>query len=133
MRNSFHLIYVLTIVAALTYLSKGVRQRILLAAALPVLVVGGLYAKNWSRHKTLDRRSAILIGFPLLNIGYLAAVANLLSSFENNGYRFPFDAFYVVLLGVALEQLRLRRYGTATAANGVVATAFPLPSKRSTT
>lgn len=67
--------------AALTYLSKDVRQRILLAAALPVLVVGGLYAKNWSRRKTLDRPSAILMGFLLFNVGYLAAVANLLSSF----------------------------------------------------
>jgi hypothetical protein len=33
-------------------------------------------------------------------------VANFLSSFENNRYRFQFDAFFVILFGIALEQLR---------------------------
>jgi hypothetical protein len=80
----------------------------------------------------LDRPSAILLGFLLFNIGYVTAVANLLSSFENNRYRFPIDAFYVVLLGLALERLR-RRYGTVTACKGVVVTTLPLPSSRSTT
>jgi hypothetical protein len=107
---------------------------IFLMIGLPALWIWAvIYLLRGIRRKTLDRPSAILIGFLLFNIGYLTAVANLLSSFENNRYRFPFDAFYVVLLGVALEQLRLRHYGTATADNGVVATTFPLPSKRSTT
>jgi len=107
---------------------------IFLMIGLPALWIWAvIYLVRGVRRKTLDHPSAILIGFLLFNIGYLTAVANLLSSFENNRYRFPFDAFYVVLLGVALEQFRLRHYGTATAANGVVATTFPLPSKRSTT
>ena len=56
------------------------------------------------RRKTLDPPAAILIGFLLLNITYVTAIANFLSSFENNRYRFPLDAFYVVLLGVALSR-----------------------------
>jgi hypothetical protein len=56
------------------------------------------------RKKTLDPSSAILIGFLLLNIAYVTAIANFLSSFENNRYRFPLDAFYVILLGVALSR-----------------------------
>lgn len=107
---------------------------IFLMIGLPALWIWGVtYLVRGIRRKTLDRPSAILIGFLLFNIGYLTAIANLLSSFENNRYRFPFDAFYVVLLGLVFEQLRLRRYGTATAASGVVATTLPLPSKRSTT
>ncbi len=103
-----------------------------LMIGLPALWIWGVvHLVRGVRRNTLDRPSAILIGFLLFNIGYLTAVANLLSSFENNRYRFPFDPFYLVLLGLVLEQLR--RYGTAAAASGVVVTTFPLPSKRSTT
>ena len=106
---------------------------VFLMIGLPALWIWGVtYLAHGVRRKTLDRPSAILIGFLLFNIAYLTAVANLLSSFENNRYRFPFDAFYVVLLGVALQQL-IRRYGTATAATALVATTFPPPSNRSTT
>ena len=45
-RNMFNLIYVVAILAALIYLSKGRRQSIVLAGALPLLVVLGLYTKN---------------------------------------------------------------------------------------
>jgi hypothetical protein len=107
---------------------------IFLMIGLPALWIWGVtFLVRGIRRKTLDWPSAIVIGFLLFNIGYLTAVANLLSSFENNRYRFPFDAFYVVLLGLVFEQLRLRFYGTATAASGVVATTFPPPSKWSTT
>jgi Dolichyl-phosphate-mannose-protein mannosyltransferase len=106
---------------------------VFLMIGLPLLWMWGVtYLVRGVRRKTLDRPSAILMGFLLFNIAYLTAVANFLSSFENNRYRFPFDAFYVVLLGVALQQL-IRRYGTATAASGVVAKTFPLPSNRSIT
>src|ERR1700733_14272712 len=56
------------------------------------------------RRKTLDPPTAILLGFLLLNITYVTAIANFLSSFENNRYRFPLDALYVVLLGIALTK-----------------------------
>ena len=36
------------------------------------------------------------------------AVANFLSSFENNRYRFQVDGFYLILFGMALEQGRRR-------------------------
>jgi hypothetical protein len=106
---------------------------IYLLIGLPALWIWGVvYLVRGIRRKSLDRPSAILIGFLLFNIAYLTSVANLLSSFENNRYRFPLDAFYVVLLGLALQQLKLR-YGTATASIGLDATRLPLPSKRSTT
>jgi hypothetical protein len=63
------------------------------------------------RERSLGRPQAMLIGFLLFNITYLTAIANFLSSFENNRYRFQFDAFFVVLLGVAVERLlRLRNH-----------------------
>jgi hypothetical protein len=106
---------------------------VFLLIGLPALWMWGVtYLVRGLHRKTLDRSSAILIGFLLFNIAYLTAIANLLSSFENNRYRFPFDAFYVVLLGLALQQL-IGRYGTATAASELVATTFPPPSNRSTT
>ena len=106
---------------------------VFLMTGLPLLWIWGIvYLVCGVRRGVLDRASATLLGFLLFNIGYVTAIANLLSSFENNRYRFPIDAFYVVLLGVALEQL-IRRYGTATASSGVVVTTLPLPSSRSTT
>jgi hypothetical protein len=54
--------------------------------------------------KTLDPPIATLLGFLLLNITYVTAVVNFLSSFENNRYRFPLDPLFVVLLGMALTK-----------------------------
>jgi hypothetical protein len=65
------------------------------------LAVEHLLSGHRSAPQDLDPAAAILIGFLLLNIAYVTAIANFLSSFENNRYRFPLDAFYVVLLGVA--------------------------------
>ncbi len=104
-----------------------------LMIGLPLLWIWGIvYLVRGVRRGVLDRASAILMGFLLFNIGYVTAIANLLSSFENNRYRFPIDGFYLVLLGVALEQL-IRRYGMATACNELVVTTLPLASSRSTT
>ena len=104
-----------------------------LMIGLPALWIWGVvYLVRGVRRGVLDRASAILLGFLLFNIGYVTAIANLLSSFENNRYRFPIDAFYLALLGLAIEKL-IRRYGTATACSGVVVTTLPLPSNRSTT
>ena len=61
------------------------------------------------RRQTLDRGAAILLGFLLLNIAYVTLIANLLSSFENNRYRFPLDSFYLVLLGVCAKSCARRR------------------------
>jgi hypothetical protein len=89
---------------------------VFLMLGLPALWLWSIYyLVTGVRRKTIDRPAAILIGFLLLNITYLTAIANFLSSFENNRYRFPIDAFYVVLLGVALERL-WRSFRAKTAA-----------------
>jgi hypothetical protein len=109
---------------------------IFLMIGLPALwIFGAAYLVRGMRRRTLSRQSAILIAFLLFNIIYLTALVNLLSSFENNRYRFSFDAFYVVLLGLAIDRLirKFRPHGTATACNAVVVTTLPLPSKRSIT
>jgi hypothetical protein len=78
---------------------------VFLLIGLPALWLWGVYyLVSGVRRKTLGRPAAILLGFLLLNIFYVTAIANFLSSFENNRYRFPVDAFYVVLLGVALSK-----------------------------
>ncbi len=106
---------------------------VFLMVGLPALWIWGVvYLVRGVRRGVLDRAPVVLLGFLLFNIAYVTAIANLLSSFENNRYRFPIDAFYVVLLGLALERFR-QRYGTATACRGVVVTTLPLPSNRSTT
>jgi len=79
---------------------------VFLMIGLPALWLWGIhYLVMGVRRGILDPPTAILIGFLLLNITYVTAVANFLSSFENNRYRFPLDAFYVALLGVALSKL----------------------------
>jgi hypothetical protein len=78
---------------------------VFLMIGLPALWLWSIYnLVTGLRAKTLDPPAAILIGFLLLNITYVTAIANFLSSFENNRYRFPLDAFYLILLGVALSR-----------------------------
>jgi hypothetical protein len=77
----------------------------LLMIGLPALWLWATYyLLAGVRSKTLDRSAAILTAFLLWNITYVTAIGNFLSSFENNRYRFPVDAFYVVLLAVAVER-----------------------------
>jgi hypothetical protein len=87
-------------------LSLALYTGVFLMIGLPALWLWGVYyLVTGVRGKTLDPPVAMLIGFLLLNIAYVTAIANSLSSFENNRYRFPLDAFYVVLLGVALTKV----------------------------
>jgi hypothetical protein len=80
---------------------------IFLLIGLPALWLWSIYyLLTGIRGKTLTQPVAVVIGFLLFNITYLTAVANFLSSFENNRYRFQVDAFFLILLGIALEQLR---------------------------
>jgi hypothetical protein len=81
-----------------------------LMIGLPLLWAGGIcYLIYGVRKRTLDRATASLLGFLLFNITYLTAIANFLSSFENNRYRFQVDGFFLILFGIAVEQIR-RRY-----------------------
>ena len=71
------------------------------------------YLVKGIRKKALAQPAAVLIGFLLFNITYLTAVSNFLSSYEGNRYRFQVDAFFVILFGIALEQLR-RKFSPTT-------------------
>lgn len=77
-----------------------------LLIALPLLWAGGIYSaiSAW-RTKTLPGATVALLAFMLFTITYLTGVANFLSSFEGNRYRFQIDGFFVILLGMALEQI----------------------------
>ncbi len=78
-----------------------------LLVGLPALWLWSIfYLVNGVRRKTIPPPIAVVIGFFLFNITFLTGVSNFLSSFENNRYRFQVDAFFVILLGIALEQLR---------------------------
>ena len=80
-----------------------------LLIGLPALWLWSIYyLVNGVRGKTIPPPVAVVIGFFLFNISYLTGVSNFLSSFENNRYRFQVDAFFVILLGIALEQLCLK-------------------------
>jgi len=81
-----------------------------LLVGIPLLLAwSAWYLVHGLRRSALDRSTALLLGFIVFNIGYISAIANFLSSFENNRYRFPCDAFFVVLLGILLERLMARR------------------------
>jgi hypothetical protein len=85
-----------------------------LLVGLPALWLWSVYyLVNGVRRKTIPPPIAVVIGFFLFNITYLTGVSNFLSSFENNRYRFQVDAFFVILSGIALEQLRRRFSRTA--------------------
>jgi hypothetical protein len=80
-----------------------------LLIGLPALWLWSIrYLVNGVRRNTIPPAITVVIGFFLFNITYLTGVANFLSSFENNRYRFQVDAFFVILLGIAFEQLRRR-------------------------
>jgi len=82
---------------------------IFLVLGLPAIWLWGVfYLVTGVRRKTIDKTTAILLGFLLLNIAYVTVIANFLSSFENSRYRFPLDAFYVVLFGIFLTKARPR-------------------------
>jgi hypothetical protein len=79
---------------------------IFLLAGLPALCIfGTVFLYRGVRRRMLTAPQAMLIGFMLFNIVYITAVVNLLSTFENNRYRFPVDGFYLVLAVLALDRI----------------------------
>ena len=50
-----------------------------------------------------SRAQIALMAFLAINIVWTVLVTNFLSSFENNRYRFPTDALYVIVLGTAIQ------------------------------
>jgi hypothetical protein len=87
---------------------------IFLLIGLPTLWLWTIYylVKGF-RKQTLAQPTAVLIGFLLFDIIYMTAVANFLSSYEGNRFRFQVDAFFVILFGIALEQLRRKAFHPA--------------------
>jgi hypothetical protein len=79
---------------------------VFLLIGLPALFIFGVvFVYRGVRRGTLDAPRALVIGFMLFIIAYCSAVANFLSSVENNRYRFPVDGFFVILAALALTQL----------------------------
>jgi hypothetical protein len=69
-----------------------------------VLLAGGLiYLIQGIRRRFLTPAQVALLIFVILNIAYIIATTNFLSSFENNRYAFPSGPLYVSLLGVCLQ------------------------------
>lgn len=79
---------------------------VFLIIGLPVLFIFGMYwLVKGVRLKTLSQAEIAVMAYILFNIGYLTLVANTLSCFENNRYRFQIDMFFLVLLGLLLQAL----------------------------
>src|SRR6202022_2924 len=77
---------------------------IFLIIGFSVLLAGGLiFLIQGIRRRFLTPAQVALLIFVILNIAYIIATTNFLSSFENNRYAFPSDPLYVVLLGVCLQ------------------------------
>jgi hypothetical protein len=76
-----------------------------LVIVLPILFGYGCW-RLWRAWKNAPRDLALLatLGFMLFNIFFVTGVANTLSSFENNRYRFPLDGYFVALFGMAVSQ-----------------------------
>lgn len=79
---------------------------IFLLLGLPALFIFGVTVLcRGVRAKTLTLARSLLLGFMLFNIAYGTAIANFLSSIENNRYRFPLETFFVVLAAMAGDRL----------------------------
>jgi hypothetical protein len=87
---------------------------IFLMILLPVLVVWASVQLlvPW-RRKRLSDAQAVTLAFMLFTILFVTAVSNLISSFENNRYRFPVDGYYVAILGMMLASLPIRKRGAS--------------------
>jgi hypothetical protein len=80
-----------------------------LIAIIPAAVVWGaaqLLIPRWRLRWT--RAQLVVLGFMVFTIIYLALVSMLISTFEENRYRFPLDGFFIALAGGMLVQIRGR-------------------------
>jgi len=81
-----------------------------LMVLIPVLVIwASAQILIRSLRNKMSSAQTITLGFMLCTIFFITAVANFLSSFENNKYRFPLDAFYVAIFGMLLTRVLVRK------------------------
>jgi Dolichyl-phosphate-mannose-protein mannosyltransferase len=82
---------------------------IFLLIGLPLLMIWAMlqFVPRWRRQWRFDRLA--MLAFMLLTILFSTAVSNLLSTFENNRYRFPLDGYYTVIAALAITSLIRRR------------------------
>jgi hypothetical protein len=77
-----------------------------LVIGFPVLLaIGVIHLTQGIHHRTLPPARVWLLSFVIVNIMYVIATANFLSSFENNRYAFPTLPLYVVLLGLGVQRV----------------------------
>jgi hypothetical protein len=86
---------------------------VFLVVLLPVLLLWAAAQLLIPRlRRSWKREHLIALGFILFILVLVTASANLLSSFENNRYRFPVDSFFLILLALCVQ----RRFFSAAAA-----------------
>jgi hypothetical protein len=75
----------------------------------PLLVIYGLIRlRRDLRASSIDHARVALQAFMLLTILVISVLSLLLAVSENNRYRFSLDPFFLILVGILLEQLRPR-------------------------
>ena len=97
-------------------ISRVLYTGMFLVAIIPALVI-------WSAAQLLSARrrlgwthaQLVVLGFMLFTIVYLTLVSMLISTFEENRYRFPLDGFFIALAGAMLVRRPNRGSGPAAA------------------
>jgi hypothetical protein len=84
---------------------------LLLLVGLPAILLYGLKVGMFGGPRGIGPDDRVLILYLCFNVIYVALTVNLLSSAENNRYRYVTDPFYLILAGVLLQSVvsRLRR------------------------
>ncbi len=79
---------------------------VFLILLLPLLVCFGLsQILSPALRSRLSRAQVVTLSFMIFNIVFVTLLSNMLSTFENNRYRFPLDGFYVALTGMFLQRI----------------------------
>jgi hypothetical protein len=83
-----------------------------LIVILPALMLWAVAQLGVRRlRERLTTEEAVVLGFMVFTILFVTAVSNLLSSFENNRYRFIVDGYYTALAGMAITAILARWRG----------------------
>lgn len=97
--------------AGLSNINKLVREQyVVLMLVLPAAFLGGLYAAIRGRigGLTLDKAERLLLGYIVLNIGFVGLLAVLFEIAETSRMRFMTDPLSLVLLGFLAQHAIIR-------------------------